>query len=87
MHKLFVIALVALLVVVAATTSFFAADRTEYAYVTQFGRHVATSMMAPPTPVSMSSSLGRSSPCNGSTTDCRSSTWPGPSFLRMIPRA
>ena len=42
MRKLTLLAVVAMLVLVAATTSFFAVDRTEYAYVTQFGRHLAT---------------------------------------------
>jgi membrane protease subunit HflC len=42
MGKLILCGSIALLLVVAATTSFFAVDRTEFAYVTQFGRHVAT---------------------------------------------
>jgi membrane protease subunit HflC len=42
MRKLVVISVAAPLLLVTATTSFFAVDRTEFAYVTQFGRHVAT---------------------------------------------
>jgi membrane protease subunit HflC len=43
MRKFVLFAVVSgLVLLVAATTSFFAVDRTEYAYVTQFGRHVAT---------------------------------------------
>jgi membrane protease subunit HflC len=42
MRKLILLAVVAVLVLLAASTSFFAVDRAEYAYVTQFGRHVAT---------------------------------------------
>src|SRR5437667_3375136 len=42
MTKLIFLAAAALVLMWAATTSFFAVDRTEFAYVTQFGRPVGT---------------------------------------------
>ena len=42
MRKYILLTAVMLVLVVAASTSFFAADRTEFAYVTQFGLHVQT---------------------------------------------
>lgn len=42
MRKLILLSAVVFIFVMVASTSFFAVDYTEFAYVTQFGRHVAT---------------------------------------------
>src|SRR5207253_2013095 len=42
MRKLIILTAVILVAIIAVNTSFFTVDRAEFAYVTQFGRHVQT---------------------------------------------
>src|SRR5438270_11195246 len=42
MRKLILLAAALLVLAIVASTSYFTVDRTEFAYVTQFGRHVKT---------------------------------------------